>query len=215
MSEYDSILKEKKKKKEPIIKVEPPKKKKFPTISLSIISVIIALIISYIVYYNTILAQDKIIINNLNTLRKAYQNIFNNLNLDSFNNDNIEGLITYNETNNYSFIKDKDNYYLKTPSLNKYINNKYATGVNINVDNILENVSKDKYIKTFYLEGKVPVVQIDLVLERVELEKIIGMKLINEYEAIITSRNHALTNEILSIKVVINNKITIKNNLLD
>jgi len=209
MSEYDSILKEKKKKIEPIIKKEPPKTKKFPTFPLMLLAVMLVFIISYIVYYNTILAKDKIIINNLNYLKNNYKNIIDNLNLNAFDNDNIEGTITLNETNQYSFLKDKNNYYLKTPSITKYINNNYNNNYNnIEIKNILSSVPKDKYTKVFYIDNKVPIVESTLILDRNELEQILKRTLINEYEVRITSLNHAISNEILNMKISITNKIT-------
>ena len=208
MGDYDSILKEKKKKKEVVVKSEEPKVKKFPTLLLSIISVILVLIISYVVYYNTILEKSNIVINDLKYLKESYQTIFSKLYIDNFKKDNLDGKIILNDNSNYSFIKENDNYYLKVPSIDKYINKNVVVNNRVDVSTFLKEIDKDRYIKTFYLDGKVPIVEVNLILERVELERILGRKIINEYEAIITVQNHAFSNEILNIKIVLNDRIT-------
>ena len=208
MSDYDSILKEKKKKKEVVVKSEEPKVKKFPTLLLSIISVILVLIISYVVYYNTILEKSNIVINDLKYLKESYQTIFSKLYIDNFKKDNLDGKIILNDNSTYSFIKENDNYYLKVPSIDKYINKNVVVNNRVDVSTFLKEIDKDRYIKTFYLDGKVPIVEVNLILERVELERILGRKIINEYEAIITVQNHAFSNEILNIKIVLNDRIT-------
>lgn len=213
MNEYDSILKEKKKI-EPIIEDATPKKKKFPTFILSLISIILILIISYVIYYNTILAKQNIIINNITTLKKQYNNILNNLYLEELSNKNLQGDIVIDNNQNYSFIKSKNNYYLKTPSLEKYINNQTENNLNINITNHLKDIKEAKYIKTFYLNEKTPIIEVNLILERTDLEKIIGKNLMNEYEMLITSRNHALTNKIIELKIVLTDKITTKRKVI-
>lgn len=204
MSEYDSILKEKKKTSS---ETTAQDKKSFPTFSLSLIATIIIIVVSYTVYYNTILAKDQIIINNLSILKEQYKNIIDNLYIDSFSSDNIEGQITINDTNNYSFIKDDNNYYLNINGLNNYINNSYQGSFNLNLE-YLTTLNEDRYIKSFYLNDTTPIVEANLILSRTDLENLLGMTFMNEYEAIITCQNHAVTNEILNIKIVINDKIT-------
>ena len=113
-----------------------------------------------------------------------------------------------NDNSTYSFIKENDNYYLKVPSIDKYINKNVVVNNRVDVSTFLKEIDKDRYIKTFYLDGKVPIVEINLILERVEFERILGRKIINEYEAIITLQNHAFSNEILNIKIVLNDRIT-------
>jgi len=207
MGQYDSILKQKKKI-EPVINNEPLKEKHFPYVLVSVIALIIMLIISYVVYYNTILAKDVIIINNFNNIKDKYEIIVNPLYLDNFKKDNIEGTLMINDTNNYSFIKEHNNYYLKTPTINKYIDNEYVNDINININSINKIIPLNKYIKTFYFEGKTPIVEVNLILNRSELKKIFNYNFLNEYEVRITTLNNALTNEIISTKIVITDIIT-------
>lgn len=203
MSEYDSILKEKKKKEPP--KESIKKKKRFPVVILSIVFIVILLIISYMVYYNTILTGDKIIANNFFKISQKYNVITENLFLDKIFSKNIEERIVIDENINYIFVKEENNYHLKTPSLDKYVNNKYD---NINIKDILNNISRDKCIKKFYFDNKTPIVEINLILNKQELENLFKIKFKDNYEVIITSQNDALTNKIITMKLVINNKNT-------
>ena len=205
MNQYDSILKEKKIKKTEIN--EPTSRKKFPTFTLSLIATITIILISYIVYYNTILSKEKILINNISILKEQYQTIIENLYLDNFSKANIEGSIILNETNKYAFKKDNNNYYLNGPTLNKYIDNSFSSNFNLNLK-YLSTLNKDKYIKTFYIKNKIPTVETNIVLSKVDLEELLGIMFLNDYEAIITCENNAITNEIINIKIIINDKIT-------
>ena len=204
MNEYDSILKEKKKTHS---ETPPQHKKNFPTFTLSFFATILVIIISYIIYYNTVLSKDKIIINNISILKKQYSNIISNLYIDNFSKDNLEGNITINNTLEYFFKKDNNNYYLNTPSLNKYINNNYQNTFKLNLE-YLQTIDKNRYIKTFYFNDKNPIVETNIILSRPDLESMFGVSFLNEYEVLITCQNHAITNEIISIKITINNKIT-------
>ena len=96
---YDEILKEKPKYADP----EPliSKKNKYFKISLlvGIILSLIVILISYIFYYNIVLASESIILNNINKVVKKYNYIYSDI-VPSYldqNNYSIDSTISYND----------------------------------------------------------------------------------------------------------------------
>lgn len=105
---YDEILKEKPKyaAPEPLIS----KKNKYFKISLlvGIILSLIVILISYIFYYNIVLASESIILNNINKVVKKYNYIYSDI-VPSYldqNNYSIDSTISYNDRKyNYLYVK--------------------------------------------------------------------------------------------------------------
>lgn len=106
---YDEILKEKPKYADP----EPliSKKNKYFKISLlvGIILSLIVILISYIFYYNIVLASESIILNNINKVVKKYNYIYSDI-VPSYleqNNYSIDSTISYNDRKyNYLYVKN-------------------------------------------------------------------------------------------------------------
>ncbi len=106
---YDEILKEKSKYADP----EPliSKKNKYFKISLlvGIILSLIVILISYIFYYNIVLASESIILNNINKVVKKYNYIYSDI-VPSYldqNNYSIDSTISYNDRKyNYLYVKN-------------------------------------------------------------------------------------------------------------
>lgn len=236
MSEYDSILKEKKKYVEP----EPlvvKKKKKFPWLKIDIFCVFIILVVSYLVYCHTILTADKVFLSDFSQLMDKYEILFKHFYLDKLDTSyQMEGTIQFEDmVYNYGVIQDDEKlkidlshqdqylfYYLD--SGNRYVQLSNFIDYYIELDgenyfqvfrelktNFLNYVSKDQYIRKFYLDGTVPVVESDLVLKSDDVKQILGLSSMNSsYEVLFTFKNHALTNEIISMKMVVNDLNTKK-----
>lgn len=229
MSEYDSILKEKKIYQEPI-KQKVKKKKHFPYLLLDFIFVFLVLVISYYIYYRTILAPDKIFISNISKVINDYQAVFKYLPIQEFGSDYyFEGTLSLDEdVYNYDIIKNQDkfkvDFSMQKNHLIYYLENKnqYIKLSNLSDDyfelkqnnlnelkNIKKNVSsyitEEKYIKRFYFDGYIPVVEASLVLKDEDIRNIMTFDLKNQYEVLFTFKNNAFTNEIISMKMTINN----------
>lgn len=241
MGKYDSILKEKKK--TTITIEEEPKK--FPKFLVSCFFILLVLIISYIIYFNNVLTPKNIIIqDSLNTLSKI-NSLINNFPLLELNNEkNITGNINYNNENfkfniiknqhnlnfnissnnqyiNYYLLNDKT--YIKIPSITEYISLKSNSLLNIilSLEEKLLTINETKYIKSFYIDNKKPIVEINFTLNTIELNEIFKLNLEEEIDLIATFKNNAIKNNIEEIKIIINNKtkqerqvIEIKNNKL-
>lgn len=228
MTDYDSILKEKK------IYVEPPKtkkEKKFPWLLLDLLFITLILIVSYIIYYNKILSPDNLFYMNINNIMKEYQKVAHNLNLDGFGDDyQLKGTFLYEEEKyNVGIIRNSNKIKLAfandDSSLAYYIDNqnKFIKLSNFSEEYITLNeknsfhdykdlsnqfsqyITKDNYIKKFYLEGINPIVETNLVLKQDKIQNILGnISLKEQYEIIFTFKNHAFTSQALSMKMVIN-----------
>lgn len=230
MSNYDSILKEEVKYDDPLPILTEDEKKKFPWLLIDIILITIILIVSYFIYYKTILAPDKILLQDINVLYEKYKCIVEPSNLKEISTLNrLEGILTIDEKEyNYDVIKDNHklkitlvnqnnilNYYRNNDEqyikLSNFIDN-YIKLNNLKISNketlikSFKSISKEKYKKNIYLDNKIPVVEANLILKEEEINNILGM---TGYEAILTFKNNALTNDLINIKVTITN---VKNN---
>lgn len=234
MADYDSILKEKKTYEEPIVKNTEPVTFPWFQIDLILISLIIA--ISYMVYFNIVLTPKNIFLNDLKIVSNKYRSILNPLDLSILNDKtyNLNGSINIDETNYiYKLSKDNNklnlilnkddlslNYY--TISNERYIklsnfNELYYKLSDTNSTNILtslknyitNNLNKDKFIKKFYIKDNIPIVESNLILNNEDLLKIFNLNNINNsYKVLLTFKNHAISNEIMEIKLKINNLTT-------
>lgn len=238
MTEYDSILKEKKKYEEPV-KLGAKRKKHFPYLTLDFIFIVVILGISYLVYYRTVLAPDKIFALNISRMMNDYKTVFRYLPLEELNEDfYFEGTISMdNEEYNYGIIRNQnkikidfsvqDNYllyyldddaqYIKLSSFGDNYIGLGQTSLN-DVSMIKEKAStyitEDKFIKKFYFDGYIPVVEVNLVLKNEDIRGIIPFNLREQYEVLLTFKNNAFTNEIINMKVTINNLTTNERELI-
>lgn len=234
MADYDSILKEKKTYEEPINKNTDPVT--FPWFQIDLILISLIIVISYIVYFNIVLTPKNIFLNDLKIVSNKYQNILNPIDLSILNNKtyNLKGSINIDEIN-YTYNLNKNNnkmnltlnkddlslnYY--TISKERYIklsnfNDLYYKLSNTKSSNILtslknyitNNLIEDKFIKKFYIKGTDPIVESNLILNNEDLLTIFNLNNIdNSYKLLLTFKNHAITNEIIEIKLKINNLTT-------
>lgn len=233
MKDYDSILKEKKKYEE-----EPKERgpKPFPWLRMDIFSIAIVIIISYIFYYNKILTPKNIFLTDLNDLLSQYQIVLNPLNLTTLTNEdyNLEGTIELNNKK-YQYIMNKNddksnlsislnnqnltyytldnNTYIKLSSFKeqyiKISQNNYLNIINNLFLYFSNNLKEENFIKKFYLNGTTPIVESNLILKNEDL--LINPNLTNldnSYEVLFTFKNNAITNDIISMKITINNQTT-------
>lgn len=230
MSEYDKILKEKKK--QDLDLPQKEKIKKFPWFQLDVFFIILILVISYLIYYHTVLNPKNILITDTSKLIQKYQIIWNSLSLNSLNTDYFKtGTIQLEQDNyHYSIIRNADNlkfeltrndhslsYYQK--ETNRYIklstleedyiqleNNSYLNYFSKIKQNFDKNITEDKYIKKFYLDGTAPIIEVNLELKNEDIAQILNNnQLKDQYEVLISFKNNALTNDMTSMKITINN----------
>lgn len=230
MNEYDGILKENKKYDNSI---ENSNFKKFPWFKVDILLISILLIIGYCMYYGTILNPKQIFINDIKTLINKYDNILYPLEINKLKeNYGLIGNINLNNKN-YNFEIDKINKetnfilgvngqnlnyysnngenYLKLYNKETYykINNNDYFNIISNIKEYFKNLSEDKFIKKFYLNGTIPIVESNLVLNNNDIiEALKPNNYDSTYEVLFTLKNNAITNKIISIKIIINNLMT-------
>lgn len=233
MADYDSILKEEKKYDE-----EPAKPKKFPWFKIDLLCIILVTIIGYIFYFINILNPRQIFFDDLTKITTKYQDLFTPLLLNNLSSStNLEGIIEVNDTSyNYNLNKNDINFNTTLKKENEYLifsqsqnatylklsnfKEEYLEFNNINnypsiIKNIKNNLptylTEDKFIKRYYLDGSNPIVASELSLNNEDLKQLTGLTTIkNSYEVLLTLKNHAITNNIISIKATINNKTTNK-----
>lgn len=233
MADYDSILKEEKKYEE-----EPPKPKKFPWFKIDLLCIILVLIIGYVFYFNNILNPKQIFFDDLEEITTQYQSLFTPLLLQELStNNNLEGTIKINETTyNYNINKNDTNFGLSLSKDDEYIifsqlqdtsylkvsnfKEEYLKRNNINnyskiINNLKKNLTtyltENKFIKRSDLYNPTPLVISELTLTNEDLKQLTGLTTIKDsYEVLLTIKNHAITNNIISIKAIIKNKTTNK-----
>lgn len=230
MADYDSILKEDKKQVEPVLEEEEIDK--FPWFQTNFILITIVLIISYIVYYNLILTPDKVFYSDIFFFYENYLSIFDYI--DSYNvgdTYNFDGEITLGE-DSYDLLINKDissknitlsiddnffDYYSKDDSsylkVSSY-NDNYYTFNSIDYSKVLNSVSKyfssgiekNKFIKKVYISNVVPIVESNLVMDHADILEALNVEsLKNTYQVLFTFKNNAITNDVISMKIIINN----------
>lgn len=225
MGEYDSILKEKKKKQ--VLVDDKPKK--FPKFTISFILIILVLVISYIIYYNNVLGKREIFFNNAISILDSYSLLVKDLPLKEFNDDkNLTGIARCGEEMfNFNLVKNNnnlnfnvssgdrsfnyflvdDNEYANVNSVTSNITVDYSEVVNLlfSVDDKFLSIGEDKYVKSFYFDGVIPIVEVNLVMDTNYINELFKLGLKDDYQVIVTMKNSAIMNEIKEIKIVINN----------
>ena len=229
-NDYDSILKEKKKSQSKLSEIsnENAKKPNYVIIDLFLITIII--VISYIVYFNTVLNGKNIILNDLKTIKDEYNNVIENLRLNynidnSYNfkgsidilKNNISNKIeydinnngsnlylnAYNDKINISYFANKNNNFIKSSNMgNNYIITNKST-INDYLDlnhNIVNNISKFLDNKNNYKKSFYLEDEKPIIKVEVNLNK-------DEINQIISNQN-------LSLKDEYNINITLLNNAL-
>ena len=235
MPNYDSILKEEKKYEEPFVPVKAEGPPPFPKFKIAFILITIILIISYIAYYYIILTPDKIFLNDINILVNKYSPLLEPLKTSIPSDDyNIKGTIILND-NNYNYIFNKANTVTKfnltlnDSSLNYYskTNNNYLNVstyddnyYKINNDNYLDvianlkdyfqnKIETEKFIKKVYIDNATPIVESNLVLNNEEITSSLGLNNQKDtYQVLFTFKNNAISNKIISMKIIVNNLTT-------
>lgn len=230
MKKYDSILKEKKKYNDFI---EDNSYKKFPWFKIDVLLISVLLIISYLIYYNTILSPKVVFLNDIKILINKYESILSPIEINNLdNNYGIIGNIKLNDKD-YDFQIDKidketklilglneQNFHYYSNNNENYIklnnndifyklnNNDYFSMIS-NLKNYFNNIPKNKFIKKFYFNGTTPIVENNLILKNNDIIEALKPNHYNStYEVLFTFKNNAITNEIISMKVAINNLMT-------
>lgn len=129
------------------------------------------------------------------------------------NNDgNDTYLNLYNNEVNISYFSDKNSNLVRS---NK-IGDSYVKFGGLTIDNyvyIYNNIEsnikdflndKSNYKRSFYFEGDKPIVKVEINLDKNDINKMIGTGDLN-YNINITLLNHALSDDIISAKVIVNN----------
>lgn len=235
MSNYDSILKTKNTYKEDVVNIEN-KKKKFPWFRIDFICIVLLLVVSYFIYYNKVLTPDNIFLNDLKTIYDKYSIIVDNSNVKYFinNNYNLKGNLYFNgEVYNINLNKFQDKLKIRFGINEEYLNYQiedneaYLNVSNFNdiyykesainylsmyynvIDYLQNRLPKSKFIKKIYLNGTIPVVESNLVLNTDNIKEALGVsELKNTYEILFTFKNNAISNKIISMKVILNNSTT-------
>lgn len=226
MSEYDSILKSKKKTK--VVAVE--EEKKFPSFWISFFLIIVVLLVSYIIYFNKVLNAKNILIYDCLSVLNKYSSLIKNIPVKEYNNENnIVGVIGYG-SDKYDFnivkndndinfnINNNDKYinyylvdneaYVKVLSIDEYISlaNSFSINTILDIEKILNGISEDKFIKNVYFDGTKPIVEVNMTFNSEEINNMLGLGLVDDVEAIVTLKNSAIMNSVEEIKIIINNK---------
>lgn len=234
MNNYDSILKEKK----TIIEDNSPVKKHKYTkyIIIDLILVLLILIVSYVVYCQVILTGKNIFLHDMNVFSKIISPVFDGLNLEfmkedyqvsgdfsidqhhyhyqMLRNNAILNVFLKDEIHDFSYYVNDNVSYTKVDDI---LNQKFIEKVGDNHLNILykiyhnfsDVIDDDDFIRRVYLDNGIPVVEVNLVLNQEMISRIINGSLGNDdMEFIFTLRNHAVTDEVISGKLVIHNKTT-------
>lgn len=233
MENYDSILKEKKKYvEEPSIKKNSYNK----YVVIELFVVIIALIISYFFYYHNILTSKNIFLYNSNYLINEIKPVFSPLNLDSIldlTSYSLEGNLVFDEYKyDYELIREQEKtkfllknseqsliYYFDNLNLytkiSSFKDDNYIEQSNYNWFDIIrdlkiifdEKIDEKLFIKRFYFEEKTPIVEVNIELDNELINKLFASTIINDdVEYILTFKNNALTEEMISGKLIVNNK---------
>ena len=237
MNEYGSILEKNKKYEAPT--TNKNRYKKFPWLKIDVLLLSILLISGYIIYYNTILTPELIFINDIKILVDEYDDILTPLEINKLSdNYGLIGNIKLNDKD-YNFEIDKINKEtnfilgIDDESINYYFNNdenyvKLSNNDNFykknsnNYFNIISNLkeyfmnlSKDKFIKKFYFNGTTPIIESNLELDNNDIIEVIKPNYYDStYQLLFTFKNNALTNEIISMKITINNLMTNEREIL-
>ena len=163
---------------------------------------------------------------------EKYQKVVRNLNLDDFGDDyQLKGTYSYEEKTyqvgiirnlekikltfgddeaSLAYYVDNQNNFIKLSNFqDEYIslNTKNAILDYQNLSKQFSNyITKDDYIKKFYLDGVNPIVETNLVLSQEQVKNILGLSgQKKQYEVTFIFKNHAFTSEALSMKMIINN----------
>ncbi len=228
--QYDSILKEKKKYTE---EVKPKKKSVFKIcFFVDLLLVVIILVVSYNYYYNNVLSTSNIVINNSKELLSPYEEFFKYLYLDDILSDGtLDGELKLND-DSYKFNlsklngemsinldngNDKINYYYGDNGVFyqiESISDKYIKSLSVNrfqgiknfSSNLISSISNKRVTKKLYLNDNNPTVEVNMNLSSEDISNIIFNLFLDKYEVIMTIKNGALSNDILSEKIVLNNQ---------
>ena len=216
MGKYDAILKEKKVYQDP--QVHHSKYTKY--VIIYFFSIFLVLGISYFVYYRTVLSFEQVLQNDFSILKKQYANVFTSIipkNVASSS--SLEGTITLEDSvYNYGILREEnglqldlsnqDNYSLELGSFSRY-GVVYSQDLLYQdfVSRLKKKISEIKAIKNLYLEGNVPIVEFSFSLSEKDINDVLGSNYLKDkYNIIVTIKNNALTNEIISLKSAITNQ---------
>lgn len=238
MKEYDSVLKEKKVyEEENEVKKQKPKYKIY--IFLYFVIMLIVLIVYYIIYYQNILSPNNILINDMNTIIQKYQSIFEYIDLNLDDSQKLEGILLLNDLEyNCGLLKNEDAIQMEISNVDNYLtyyttktehyislsslpDKKIKLDTLLNLNNLKKMFSKlntilpnEKYIKRIYLEENTPVVEVSTTITNNEINQFLGNNQIRDnYEILVTFKNHAITNGIVYTKMIINNRTTNQRNV--
>ena len=232
MGEYDSILKEKKvyAELEPIIK-----KNKFTKyFSICFIAFLVIMCISYLFYYQNILSPKNVLLYDFNSFYKLGESLLSPLNVDILNDTySLEGTMSIDQLKyQYEVTRDGLNmnllltnndksihYYIDNNSMcihfNHFLNEQCIEQDELLWINLFRNVKYNLHdvlddsqmIKRFYFENKAPVVEVNWVLDRNSLNRLLGTTFTHdEINISFTFKNNAFSGELLDGSLIIQNK---------
>lgn len=226
MGKYDAILKEKKVYQDP--QVHHSKYTKY--VIIYFFSIFLVLGISYFIYYRTVLSFEQVLQNDFSVLKKQYANVFTSIiPKNVVSSSSLEGTIILEDSvYNYGILKEENGLQLELSNQDNYLYSKITSqdyslelgsfsryGVVYSQDLLYEDfvsrlkkkILEIKEIKSLYLEGNVPIVEFSFSLNEKDINDILGSNYLKDkYNIIVTIKNNALTNEIVSLKCAITNQ---------
>ena len=231
MDSYDSILKEKKVYKDSEPDVNKSKSGKYFFIDLVIIIFILS--ISYVIYYHKVLTPKNILLYHLEKVNDDLSVIYTPLNIPidleqynyngtlSFDNDLYQFVVARNkDVSKVSLTRDNKNLiyynnifsYVKSVSLHndKYIQKNDYSIMNFiynfkhNINDVADKVTS---LKKIYLQGYMPIVEVNYVLNQDNLNQLFGEGFIKDsLEVVVTVKINGITGVLVDSKYVVNNK---------
>ena len=222
VSNYDSILKEKKTRVTKVEEVKPQRSNKVFVIDFFVTILILAG--SYVYYYFNILTGENVFFGDINYLFDECKAILNPIFVDldndikgnfSFDNNQYDYEFGYNGNKYKLLLSNKDSnvgYYYNGNNLYMKLGNFMNDSWIINNDSysrmkLDDVIKKDNFIKKFYFISGVPLVEVNYSMNQDDVNKLLGFNLFKgDMEFIFTFRNHSITNQMLNGKLVISNK---------
>ena len=224
MGKYDGILVKKKVYQDPVVHHNRYTK----YVLLSLLLLFLLLVGSYWVYYRTVLSFPNLVLRDLKELYEktldVVQPVFPEkiLSSESFRGEMLLPSDTYvyegslDKSNLYVNVKREGDSLYSRIGLSDYAI-EFSESEKRNVrslqkvqwSTVLENLKNylktAKSMKNFYFDQHTPIVEVNFTMSGQDLQDIFSSEWFASYQAIVTFQNHAFTNEICSMKLVLTN----------